>query len=106
MYKIDVLYDKTLKKYPMILGVKPFLSPNKLCCDHCKICITLLILLLLGFTENHWEELDLFNHTGIEVSKYRSTLTGLTIDLAKTDTPIVKVDICLARKDEDKKWSS
>ena len=25
----------------------------------------------------------------------------MTIDLAKTDTPIVKVDICLARKDED-----
>ena len=43
----------------------------------------------------------LFNITEIEVSKYRSRLTGLTIDLAKTDSPIVQVAFCLATKDED-----
>ena len=35
------------------------------------------------------------------MSKYRYRLTGLTVDLAKTDSPIVQVDFCLATKDED-----
>ena len=59
------------------------------------------IFLFLGYSDHHWEELALFNISEIEVSKYRSRLTWLTVDLAKTDSPIVQVDFCLATKDED-----
>ena len=50
---------------------------------------------------HQWEELVLFNLSGTEVAKYRSRLTGLTIALAKADTPIIHGDFCLSIKDEE-----
>ena len=57
------------------------------------------MFLFLGYSDYYWEEQALFNITEIEVSKQR--LTGHTVDLAKTDSHRLQVDLCLATNDED-----
>jgi len=52
---------------------------------------------------SHWETLASFNivNSSIPVAKYRSKLTGLTIALAKAETPIVNGYFCLPTEAHD-----
>jgi len=51
---------------------------------------------------SHWETLTSFNLSdGLSVSKYRSKLTGLTVVLAKAESPIVNGYFCLATEAMD-----
>ena len=56
-----------------------------------------------GTASHQWEELSIFNlsRTGIEVAKYRSRLTGLTVAMAKIDSPVVHGKFCFATRAED-----
>jgi len=52
---------------------------------------------------SHWEELALFNisNSDIPVAKYKSKLTGLTIAIAKAETPVVNGYFCLPTEAHD-----
>ena len=50
----------------------------------------------------HWEVVSSFNLSAtIPVSKFRSRLTGLTVVLAKSESPIVNGYLCLATEAHD-----
>jgi len=82
----------------------------------CRTGICLLTTLLLYSTviegkivnqlirdNSHWEELALFNisNSDIPVAKYKSKLTGLTIAIAKAETPVVNGYFCLPTEAHD-----
>ena len=52
---------------------------------------------------SHWEELSLFNisNSDIPIAKYKSRLTGLTIAIAKSETPVVNGYFCLPTEAHD-----
>lgn len=51
---------------------------------------------------SHWEEITSFNvSSSLPVYKYRSRLTGLTVVLARAESPIVNGYFCLATEAED-----
>jgi len=70
------------------------------------VCSTMIdgkIISQLIRDNSHWEELALFNisNSDIPVAKYKSKLTGLTIAIAKAETPVVNGYFCLPTEAHD-----